>query len=341
MAGTINYVKFQRGTQAAYARIKERNALDANTLYFIYNDPENEEAGGLLYLGERLIGGTSAIAISSLGDLNDVEVTDITMIDGMLLQYHISDGKWYPTSVSSIIQQASNAPAVYSGSKQNDEDDIDAINRLDASPLTQDIVFVDGIPYIYDGSNWTELIGDDIQERVVALETKVGTLETQMANIAGDINEAIANANHLTYTVVNGELPTISGDTTSLENIIYLKRNNNTDTAASGEDLYDEYIFVPEVGDFEKLGSWGVNLNNYATVATVDALDTRVGDLESDVSDLTTAISSISSTYVLQSVYNAEVGDIQDLLTNTGKASTTLVNEIIELQDAVKWTDIE
>ena len=39
MAGTINYVKFQRGTQAAYARIKERNALDANTLYFIYNDP--------------------------------------------------------------------------------------------------------------------------------------------------------------------------------------------------------------------------------------------------------------------------------------------------------------
>lgn len=332
MAGTINYVKFQRGTQAAYARIKERNALDANTLYFIYNDPEDEEAGGLLYLGERLIGGTSAIAISSLGDLNDVEVTDITMIDGMLLQYHISDGKWYPTSVSSIIQQASNAPAVYSGSKQNDEDDADVINRLDASPLTQDIVFVDGVPYIYDGSNWTELIGDDIEERVVTLETKVGTLETQMSNVSNQINTAIANANHLTYTVVNGELPTISGDTTSLENIIYLKRNENTDTAASGEDLYDEYIFVPEVGDFEKLGSWGVNLSDYATTSALNALDTRVGALE-------TTISNLESTYVTQLTYDTEVGDIQALITNTG-ASTTIVDEVIALQNAVKWTEM-
>ena len=334
MAGTINYVKFQRGTQAAYARIKERNALDANTLYFIYNDPEDEEAGGLLYLGERLIGGTSAAAISSLGDLNDVEITDITMIDGMLLQYHISDGKWYPTSVSSIIQQASNAPAVYSGSKQNDEDDADVINRLDASPLTQDIVFVDGVPYIYDGTNWTELIGDDIEERVQILETKVGTLETQMANVGNQINTAIANVNHLTYTVVDGELPAIvSGQTGSLENTIFLKRNSNTDTSASGEDLYDEYIFVPQIEDYERLGSWSVNLNNYATVASLDALDDRVDILESSIGNL-------SSTYVLQSVYNAEVGNLQDLLTNTGKASTTIVEEVIELQNAVKWTDI-
>ena len=335
MAGTINYVKFQRGTQEAYARIKERNALDANTLYFIYNDPENEEAGGLLYLGERLIGGTSATAISSLSDLNDVEVTDITMIDGMLLQYHISDGKWYPTSVSSIIQQASNAPAVYSGSKQNDEDDADVINRLDASPLTQDIVFVDGVPYIYDGSNWTELIGDDIEERVQILETKVGTLETQMANVDNQINTAIANVNHLTYTVVDGELPAIvTGQIDSLKNTIFLKRNSNTDTSASGEDLYDEYIFVPQIEDYERLGSWSVNLNNYATVASVEALGDRVDILEASIDNL-------SSTYVTQSVYSAEVGNLQDLLTNTGKTSTTLVNEIIELQDAVKWTDIE
>ena len=341
MAGTINYVKFQRGVQSAYDRLKSSNRLDANTLYFIYNDPNDEEAGGLLYLGERLIGGTNVNAITSLTDLSDIEVTDITMVDGMLLQYHIQDGKWYPTSLSDIGISSEDLPKVYSGGKQASEDDADVINRLDASPLTQDIVFVDGVPYIFNGDDWVKLIGTDMEDRVQNLETKVGTLETRMSDVAGDIQNAIAAANHLTYTVVDGELPVITGDTTSLENIIYLKRNNSEDTAASGEDLYDEYIFVPDTGDFEKLGSWGVNLNNYATVATVDALDSRVGDLESDVRDLTTAISSISSTYVLQSVYNAEVGDIQDLLTNTGKASTTLVNEIIELQDAVKWTDIE
>ena len=341
MAGTINYVKFQRGVQSAYDRLKSSNRLDANTLYFIYNDPNDEEAGGLLYLGERLIGGTNVSAITSLTDLSDIEVTDITMVDGMLLQYHIQDGKWYPTSLSDVGISSEDLPKVYSGRKQASEDDADVIERLDASPLTQDIVFVDGVPYIYDGSNWTELIGDDIEERVQILETKVGTLETQMANIAGDINEAIANANHLTYTVVNGELPTISGDTTSLENIIYLKRNSNTDTVDTGEDLYDEYIFVPEVGDFEKLGSWGVNLSDYATTSALNALDTRVGDLETAVDGLNSVVNDFDSTYVTQTLYNAQVGDIEDLLENTGAASTTIVDEIITLQNAIKWTDIE
>ena len=49
---SINYVRFQRGSVAAY------NALgtpDKNTLYFIY---ENEDSGiGSLYLGEKLISG--------------------------------------------------------------------------------------------------------------------------------------------------------------------------------------------------------------------------------------------------------------------------------------------
>ena len=103
MAGTINYVKFQRGTQEAYARIKERNALDANTLYFIYNDPENEEAGGLLYLGERLIGGTgSGNVVTSLNDLSDVDLFNI-IVDKIIRE----NGNNYQVNISGdkILQE--------------------------------------------------------------------------------------------------------------------------------------------------------------------------------------------------------------------------------------------
>jgi hypothetical protein len=48
-----NYVKFLRGTPAAYANLAEKNK---DTLYFIY---EEDESNGLLYLGSKLIAGSS------------------------------------------------------------------------------------------------------------------------------------------------------------------------------------------------------------------------------------------------------------------------------------------
>ena len=39
----INYVKFQRGSLAAYEALKQADRVDENTLYFIYSD-ENENS---------------------------------------------------------------------------------------------------------------------------------------------------------------------------------------------------------------------------------------------------------------------------------------------------------
>ena len=52
---SVKYVRFQRGSQAAYDQLKANGKLDENTLYFIYSDSNN--GSGSLYMGERIISG--------------------------------------------------------------------------------------------------------------------------------------------------------------------------------------------------------------------------------------------------------------------------------------------
>lgn len=60
-----NYVKFRRGTPAAFAALATK---DADCLYFI---SEQNATRGVLYLGDKLISGsiTSNISLSDLGDI--------------------------------------------------------------------------------------------------------------------------------------------------------------------------------------------------------------------------------------------------------------------------------
>lgn len=78
MAQSIAYVKFQRGTPEAFAKL---SFPDRDVLYFI---SERGATDGKLYLGDQLIAG------SSLGDLNDVNLNELE--DNSLLIY--KDGKW-------------------------------------------------------------------------------------------------------------------------------------------------------------------------------------------------------------------------------------------------------
>ena len=58
MPNSVNYVKFQRGTIAAYNALKTRELIDSNTLYFIYESADKKN--GYLYLGDKLIGGSGS-----------------------------------------------------------------------------------------------------------------------------------------------------------------------------------------------------------------------------------------------------------------------------------------
>ena len=89
-----NYVKFQRGSQAAYTALlnsANKGAAFYDTLYFIY-DSENKAAGGTLYLGDILIGGAGQVGATTLAGLSDIDLTDLDA--GSFLQYNnITFGK--------------------------------------------------------------------------------------------------------------------------------------------------------------------------------------------------------------------------------------------------------
>ena len=310
----LNFVKFQRGSAAAYENLKRNNRLESDALYFIYDSSAPEE-GGLLYLGDVLIGGTSsAVNSTALSDLTDVNLSGTTLLDGMILQYNATSHQWTPIANSEL------RPIVASGTQVDGQSIQDVLDRIDPNPIEGDIVFVNNVPYISDGTQWRLLVGQDLEERV-------STLEMGLEAVDGKIDAAIARANHLSYQVVS-TLPTITQDNTStLTNKVFLVPNGES----TGDDRYEEYMLVN--GNYEKLGTFGADLDDYVTVTT---FNTDIGNLQTSINNLRSSLDN----YVLVSTYEDEVGDVSDLRTATGDNDITIVEEIVELHDRLIWHDM-
>ena len=310
MALNLPFVKFQRGTQAQYDRLKTANRLESDALYFIYDSTAPQD-GGLLYLGDVLIGGTgSAAGASALNDLSDVDLSGITLLDGMVLQYNSMNQVWEPIQLSELL------PGVNSGSKTGTQTDADVLSAVDPTPLEGDIVFVDGKPYIYNGSSWQTLVGQNLEDRVTALETSMSTVDSRIAT-------AISQANHLSYQVV-GTLPTVAN---AAANTVYLVG----DGTAQGDDKYEEWMLVNN--GFEKIGSFAPDLSGYVTTSS---FNTAIGDLNTAL----TGLQSNLNNYVLVSTYDNEIGDIADLRTAVGDNTATIVDTLIDVQDSVIWHNL-
>lgn len=93
-----NYVKFRRGNPEAFKNLAEKNS---DTLYFIY---EEDEKYGELYLGSKLISGTSngTGSITSLKALTDTLITEGLNTDSFLI-YDIAQGKWIDRPIDDIL----------------------------------------------------------------------------------------------------------------------------------------------------------------------------------------------------------------------------------------------
>lgn len=336
-----NFVKFQRGSATAYANLSKK---DNDTLYFIH-DKNNPSAGGLLYLGETLIGGTGSLLNSiAMSDIIDVSLTD-NIVDGALLQYKITSHKWEAVKPSDIGITDGITTSVNIGILANDETVPQALERLNASPNEGDITIVNGEPYIYDGSNWRSLTSTDLSERVSTLETTVGalssgittltssvtSLETQMAAVDGKIASAISSANHLTYTVVGSITDiddAITSDNPELNRTIFLVPNTNNTTG----NLYDEYMVVNN--NKELLGNFGnVDLSGYVTTGDFTS---AVGTLTNNINTLTSSLNN----YVTVSRFETEVGNINNLYTATNNSSATVIDEIINIYQMLEWNEI-
>ena len=326
----LNFVKFQRGSSTAYEALKLRGALESDALYFIYDKTKPEE-GGLLYLGEVLIGGTGINGASQLNELSDVSFEDITPLDGMILQYKGTAQKWQPISIKSAIENSGanlsgSGVTVTSGNTQEGQTIEQVRNTLDPTPTEGDIVFVNGVPYIYDGNTWQTLTGQSIEDRLTLLENGLAEVDAKIAS-------AIVAANHLTYEVISGELPTITDQNVgNLSNKILLVANSNGD----GTNTYREYMVIGsgENATYEELGALNnINLENYVQVGDLDDYITQ--------NDFQAFQTIVANTYVTNTNFNAAVGDLNALTTAVGKQSTDLSTEMIALYERLKWGELD
>lgn len=375
MANNYNFVKFLRGSQAAYDRLA---SPDINTLYFIYDEESSEEQpSGKLYLGRYLINDSNLSSIA-LGDLADTDIGTLTGTE--ILRYNSTLQKWQPVLASDLLAELdieAGAAVVNSGiTKEAGETDADALDRAVLTKKEGDLAIVDGTVYVYDDGDWLKIVDSSVTDignladRVSALETALDDVYTKNETDSA-IASAVAATNHLTYTTV-GSLENLDPTATNSQNKIFLVAKN----PGNLNDGYDEYMAINNA--WEKLGSWAVDLSNY--VQTDDSrllTTTQVGYINNlfdqngqisvaSISDLNTALANAQliksvdtnvfnvtsagqlqliniptsvldlSDYVRKSV----VGDLADL-TNRSSANSTIVDELNALNDRLVWKPIE
>jgi hypothetical protein len=199
-----NFVKFQRGSQAAYDLLVKNGRIDDNTLYFIYPASGDTGSVGKLYLGSRLIsGGDVVLTSASLSDLADVIVNE-TKANSFLVQN--AEGKWDNMALADVVTLIKNnlgeiaAPAnVFQVDLlESDADDIAAISRVVAASnktlAAGDIAVVKAAivankysrtGYVYNGAEWVAMDGNYNAENVyfadnLTVTSPIGTITQEM-----------------------------------------------------------------------------------------------------------------------------------------------------------------
>lgn len=106
---TTHYVQFFRGTPQAYTNLLQKNS---DTLYFI---SETNDTKARIYLGSKEITG-SMFGISTLADIEDIEINSGNLNTGDILVYDDSTNKWVTSSFSAIADVMVGATASVDGS---------------------------------------------------------------------------------------------------------------------------------------------------------------------------------------------------------------------------------
>lgn len=95
----LNYVRFKRGSPAAFDSLIAKNS---DTLYFVH---EEDSTKGQLYLGNVLISDSlknnDDIIITKLSELEDVNVAGVT--NNQILTYDAASNKWIPMTINEAV----------------------------------------------------------------------------------------------------------------------------------------------------------------------------------------------------------------------------------------------
>lgn len=167
---TNGYVKFLRGTPAAWASISNP---DADTLYFIADEGKDT---GRLYLGSRLIADGETVTVTKLDQLQDVIIGAGVPADGILIWDRFQnngEGAWVPTTLDAAFAKVIKP----------------FLGATDSDPGRQGLV-----PTPQAGSQNLFLRGDATWANPTeVLETQVGSLERTLNQEILDRTNAIKN----------------------------------------------------------------------------------------------------------------------------------------------------
>ena len=300
LQNTTSYVKFVRGTVTAWNQLRAASQVYDDTLYFIYESAD--ATTGSLYLGTKLIGGTSSGGANSLADLTDVIVSEISNKD--ILIYN--RGSWVNGTIEDIINLNTSTL------------EIDSTGAITIAGFTQ--AEVGTIPQKNSSGKITWVAPGNLSE--------ITNINNQLQNIYNkeEVNDLIASVNHLSYKKV-GSLKEVNKDATDASRYIYLVPTGNL----SG-NLYDEYMVIDN--QLEPVGSWEVNLNDYITndeltsvlenYITTNTFNTKVGEIETSINSLVE--------------FKNGVGDLSTL--NTYDENITLVEQVNYLTEKLTWKEI-
>ena len=227
-----SYVKFQRGSQAAYDKLVKESRIDENTLYFIY--PEGNSTVGKLYLGARLIsGGDVVLSAASLNDLADVIAEEVKVHD-FLVAEEVTDAEgnktvaWLNKSldyVANLIKNAMGeiaAPAqIFQAERTPDHESDEAAiaEQVGDKTLTAGDMAIVKTPiaggkyqhtaYVHNGEMWVAMDGNYDAKNVL-----IGSKIT----LAGDYGKD--SSNHIISSIGNKRIGDEFAAGTSLHSIL-------------------------------------------------------------------------------------------------------------------------
>ena len=329
-----NYVKFLRGTNAAYNKLEQK---DRDTLYFI---SENGASTGALYLGDVMIaGGELDTSDLKLGDLSDILIDNGLAANDILVY---NGTKWASTPLSNILDIMKGAST-----------DNDGASGLVPMPTAgQENFFLRG-----DGT-WADTGVGVLNTEVGNLKAAVGTaaVKDDSGNVTtaatGLFAEVEKKADASTVSALNTQVGTLS---TTVGTLVGTDTNKSVRTIAT--EVLTEALVADDAKEaydtLEEMSAWlqthpenaatmqadiNTNTNNISTLTTnVGTLTTNLGTVSGKVSALETTVQNLGDTYVTLTTFNNKVGDLTKLKA-TGE--TNVVDEILAIHEAMKWQEM-
>lgn len=291
-----------RGTPEAYAKITP----DVDTLYFI---SETDGTEGVLYLGNKIIGGSSSIDFNnfSIDALKDVLITE-GLTDKSFLMYQADLENWTNISFNELL---------FVGATQNSS----GISGLVPPPaLGQTNLFLRS-----DGK-WIAMSDDELRAQVQTISGQVQSNQAAINALSSSVDTKIAAAiaSLLTLKKINS-VDDIDVSATDASKYLYMVPNG---------DIYDEYVVIN--GQLEKIGDTSVSLDGYATetwvneaiqgLVSADTFNATIGALSSQLEDLKTSDTSIGQ----------ELDSIKGLISSLQSKDIEITTNINSLDEQIK-----